>query len=395
MLLVEEQCKQNCQILAEGMLKFSNTCKSYFNIDPFCYWIIKDMSFDLFCGAYYDDEENPIGKTSSEESNFINKVFYEKDLIIHNEKKLVNGYHYRSDSLYPYFMSFCPLPIGIPLKKIQTTDYITLKDFPEYFDDKCRFYYDFDYHLSSASLEVVTKENEFFGFLDVELENPNNLNLNLYRPLSNIDENSISGSNKTIRGILFSGELIYLLSLGIKLTKINRYIYFSNSVTIFDSFIKKYEENKENKSLTVTKNILFNALYNYFKLKGCKFDTVLLKNSENYKEYIEKNEVIKSEKIGNKYLVTSRKSMEEKMYNDLNESTHIAAAIASYARIYMHIITSNPELGLYYSDSKSIFCQNPLPEHLVSETELGKFKLIGEVEEAEVLNSKVSVKYKK
>ena len=53
----------------------------------------------------------------------------------------------------------------------------------------------------------------------------------------------------------------------------------------------------------------------------------------------------------------------------------VAAFITEYARIEMSVVKNNPNIKLYYSDTESAYVGSPLPQHLVSNTELGKFKL--------------------
>ncbi|KAL2930264.1 DNA polymerase [Bienertia sinuspersici] len=50
-----------------------------------------------------------------------------------------------------------------------------------------------------------------------------------------------------------------------------------------------------------------------------------------------------------------------------------AAAITACARIYMYPYTSREDC--YYTDTDSVVLGNPLPEAVVSSSELGKFKL--------------------
>ncbi|XP_051115591.1 DNA polymerase-like [Andrographis paniculata] len=54
-------------------------------------------------------------------------------------------------------------------------------------------------------------------------------------------------------------------------------------------------------------------------------------------------------------------------------AVHISAAITAYARIHMYPFISRPDC--LYTDTDSVFLQNPLPDEYISSTELGKFKL--------------------
>lgn len=54
-------------------------------------------------------------------------------------------------------------------------------------------------------------------------------------------------------------------------------------------------------------------------------------------------------------------------------AVQISAAITAYARIYMYPIISRDDC--IYTDTYSAVTQHPLPPELLSDTELGKFKL--------------------
>jgi len=56
-----------------------------------------------------------------------------------------------------------------------------------------------------------------------------------------------------------------------------------------------------------------------------------------------------------------------------NSAVQIAAAITAHARIYMYPFLSRADC--FYTDTDSVVLSSPLPEELISSTELGKFKL--------------------
>lgn len=56
-----------------------------------------------------------------------------------------------------------------------------------------------------------------------------------------------------------------------------------------------------------------------------------------------------------------------------NSAVHISAAITAYARIHMYPYISREDC--YYTDTDSIVIKNPLPEDVISPTEIGKFKI--------------------
>ena len=100
-------------------------------------------------------------------------------------------------------------------------------------------------------------------------------------------------------------------------------------------------------------------------------------------------------KMGDHYLIKHKpKFMEDQTrVNGLNETHNIniavASAITGYARIEMSKFKNNPDYILYYSDTDSIFINKPLPDHMVSDTELGFMKLEYIVEEGIFLAPKV------
>jgi len=73
-----------------------------------------------------------------------------------------------------------------------------------------------------------------------------------------------------------------------------------------------------------------------------------------------------------------------------NVSISIASAVTAYARIHMSQFKNNPLLpNLYYTDTDSVYFDGPLPDHYISDTELGKLKLEGIWDKALFLAPKV------
>src|SRR5947208_7592892 len=121
--------------------------------------------------------------------------------------------------------------------------------------------------------------------------------------------------------------------------------------------------------------ILLNSLYGRFGM-----DDNFTEANVIHKDYIADFEskfldnILSIENLGEYKLVICK-------LNEINEeATHnvsigIAAAITAYARIHMSQFKNNPNLKLYYTDTDSIYIDKPLPDHLVSNTILGKMKL--------------------
>jgi hypothetical protein len=68
----------------------------------------------------------------------------------------------------------------------------------------------------------------------------------------------------------------------------------------------------------------------------------------------------------------------------------VASAVTAYARIHMSQFKNNPNLpNLYYSDTDSTYFDGPLPDNMVSQTEIGKMKLEGIFDRAVFLAPKI------
>jgi len=82
--------------------------------------------------------------------------------------------------------------------------------------------------------------------------------------------------------------------------------------------------------------------------------------------------------LGNAYWLCSYLSYDSSKATFINEpprnsAVQIAAAITAHARIYMYPFLSRADS--FYTDTDSVVRCSPLPEELISSTELGKFKL--------------------
>ena len=92
--------------------------------------------------------------------------------------------------------------------------------------------------------------------------------------------------------------------------------------------------------------------------------------------------------LGESFLVQYRdKAKDEKtivhgLYETHNSNIAVASAITAYGRILMSSLLNSTEYEVYYTDTNSIIVDKPLPSELVSDSELGKFKLEYQIEKA-------------
>jgi hypothetical protein len=137
--------------------------------------------------------------------------------------------------------------------------------------------------------------------------------------------------------------------------------------------------------------ILLNSLYGRFGMFD-NFKIIEILNKEDYLELENSNKLLDvttlanlaDKKKGDKYLVTYNDPNIERTtkmdgYNEThNVNIAIASAVTAYARIQMSQFKNNPTFGsLYYTDTDSLYFDNPLPNHFISKSELGALKLEG------------------
>lgn len=198
---------------------------------------------------------------------------------------------------------------------------------------------------------------------------------------------------------IFSEELKFALGHGYNITVLKGY-EFSRNKDVFNSYIYEVFNHKAEAKNPTQRSIaksLLNNLLGRFGIDLQKYETKLL-NHEEF-EYMSHMRDIKGyNTIGSMNLVSYSTSLNyeliEELDMDLNEvlksnkdsevkpqsgsSVAISAAVTAYARIIitqhkLDILNRGGEI--YYSDTDSIVTNIELPPHLVSNQELGKFKL--------------------
>ena len=177
-------------------------------------------------------------------------------------------------------------------------------------------------------------------------------------------------------GWYYSEELKNAVRFGYKYEILEGYIF--SSATIFDKFVEKLSEMKENaesgSATYLIAKLLMNSLYGKFGMKPILVDHSFIDNN-NREDFINKigtSNVLTLVDIGNKTLMSYNTTFESK-YIKINVA--IASAVTANARIHMSQFKNNPNFKLYYSDTDSFVTNKPLPEHLVDNKKLGLMKL--------------------
>ncbi len=369
------RCINNTMILHEGFENFLKYIRVNLNIEPLKSLSLPGISLYYFRLKFYNDNKFPIERLSKNKDQFIRKS-YRGGIVDLFKPHLLNGFHYDVNSLYPYVMKNFPMPIGIGTWVIE-----------------------------------ISNIDEFFGFAKVEVTSPDYLHkpfLNYYDP--NLGLISPLG---TWTEVYFSEEIKYALTLGYKIKFINGISYKKD--IIFNNFIDhlytlrlKFEKGT---SLNILFKLIMNSLYGKFGMRLDITESKFIQNEE-LKDYISFYDVKTVSTLNSKSLITLEKepvleklnallannSIEFNQYLELknlklnsntNSAVHIASAITAYGRIEIDKLKRDEKLDVYYSDTDSIFCQNPISSEYISDTELGKLKLENVVKEAIFLCPKV------
>lgn len=267
-------------------------------------------------------------------------------------------YAYDVNSLYPFIMKYCLIPIGTPT----------------YFEGDIRKY-----------------ESEAFGFFYCEVETPDNLE----HPIIQIHHKTTDGI-RTISPLgkfnimIFSEEMDNAIKFGYKFNIKSGYLFEKG--IIFENFISDLYTIRLNYPKTDPMNyiakIIMNSLYGRFGMTD-NFDKILIINKNEFDKYSES--ITESIILNNKILIKIKNNDINNTLNNGSNNVNIAVAssITAYARIHMSQFKNNDNYKLFYTDTDSIYINKQLPNELVSNIELGKMKLEHVIDKAIFLAPKV------
>lgn len=371
---LQKYCLNDALSLEEGFEKFLTYIRTTLHIEPLNSLSLPGISLRYFRSQFYDYEKLPIERLSFNKDNFIRKS-YRGGTVDLFKPHLLEGFHYDVNSLYPYIMKSFPMPVGLG-------EWVTISDI----------------------------EN-FFGFVKVEVTSPNYE----HKPFLNYYDEKLGLISPlgTWTEVYFSEEIKHALTLGYKFKYIKGLSYKKGIVfnEFVDSLYQIRLQHRKGTPLNLITKLLLNSLYGRF---GMKTEMLKSKIIDNYdiKNYVSIYDVINISTFTHKSLINFREkpSLEKlnlllqnnyinidkyniltKEVSHINESSavQIASAITAYGRIFMDKYKRDSQLNVYYSDTDSIFCKNPMPSALVSDVELGKFKLENKISEAIFLLPKV------
>ena len=279
--------------------------------------------------------------------------------------KVITGYHYDVNSLYPSVMIDGDFPIG----------------YPEFENDS---------KIVEWNFEKWQKNRRGLGFIKAIVYIPPQVVPPLPAKMGKLA--FVTG---TISGTWSYTELDYAIrNCGVQVIEWKEQIHFKRTAKIFKDFVETFYALKEqgkrdgNSSLTAFAKLILNTAYGWTVLrrddKSCFRD---IKDLDKYKDtdkYITDNE-----KLG--YVEIWDTVMSESI------QVQIGAYVTSYARlVLLDALRMQSEKGtVYYCDTDSIVCDKPFPPEMVDPYIIGKWDLEAELYSALFLQPKVYTEEKK
>jgi DNA polymerase elongation subunit (family B) len=276
------------------------------------------------------------------------------------KNRLVDGYYYDVNSLYPYVMKNFKMPVGDPI----------------FFNDHDR--------IEERLVKDDLNEMDSIFFIEADVYVPDDLNIPV---LPSVFRGKLSFLTGYITGIWTDKELKKALEVGCEVEEYKQALYFPKTEFIFKEFVETFEQMKidsEGAKKFFAKTIM-NSLYGKFGMRR-KFHT--LHNMD---------ELEKIQASGEDYATIYNPHYDKEMIETITYTkaeyirVHISAYITSIARLVLYDAMEQIEkLGgnIYYCDTDSIFSDIPLPAELIDKDEFGKWKKEDDIEEGVFLASK-------
>lgn len=249
--------------------------------------------------------------------------------------------HYDVNSLYPYVMHEFEYPYGFPT-------------------------YENDARLIAINWDRWRRYHEGLGYIRAVVYVPKQ-----HIPPLPAKMGKLAFVTGYIEGTWTYTELEYAVkNCGVKIVEFKEQIHFKKTYKIFKNFVEVFYEMKaegkrtKNAALTTFAKLMLNTGYGYTCLR--RDDKTAFRDISQREKWEERDEFIFAN--------------EEYGYIEIFDNVHadsiqvmVGAYVTSYARlVWLDAARRQSEHGeVYYGDTDSIVCSDPLPPSLVSETELG------------------------
>jgi len=360
--------------LFEVITKFSNIIYNKYQLNITKFKTLPGLALAVYRSSYLPEHLKPeIKMVKGELENEFRSTYFGGNVdVFINE--VIEGYLYDLNSQYPAAM-LNDMPIGNP------------------------------------TLSLETNLDKIFGFVYGEIYCPNEQALKVpFIQYKDPITNNVSCPRGKFKRLIFSPEIKYALKYGYKIDIEYCYL-FEKGKDLFKDYVLDHFEIKR-KSIhdpiqRSSAKLFLNALYGRFGMKDIEnFIKIVDKNEA---EFLDKNTnvTVISELTDNKYMIryngqindnirklykkdpltsfdqnkTITYTKEQLRKSGLNKkqstpsAVHIAAAIASYARILINEYKNIPDNPCIMSDTDSAVLPYPLSDHLVG-GELGQMKLV-------------------
>lgn len=367
--------------LHEVLIKFSTRIMNDFSLNITNYKTLSGLALDLYLSNFYKPEFNIkiIGGIIDKEIRTAyhgGLVHIAKSL---SKDKMIEGvlagesYAYDVNSLYPFCM-LKPLPVGEPIISSDT---------------------DLDVYVEKC------------GFVYCDIIPPNNLE-HYILPHKDLLGN-LTCPSTPFSGLYSAALIKSSLEYGYKV-KVAGGIKFNKGVDIFKDYVielynKRLKAREDNNTeLVYIYKLLLNSLYGRMGMREFE-NRVVIVSSEEAEKIVKNKNVLYLRKMNDKVLVRYNNNISSKllkMINDINsklENVHnkikqinksrktissipIAAYITAYGHAYLMPYKNMKNNRMFYSDTDSVYVEHPLDDSLVDSSQLGKFKLECNIEEA-------------
>lgn len=269
------------------------------------------------------------------------------------------------------------------------------------FSDKTLYYYDVNSLYPMAMLNDmpvgrptfisnVESLSDFFGFCRCTVKAPKDLKIPVlpYKVEGGGNINPLG----TWKGWYFSEELKLAEEFGYQISLHEGYS-FERDNSLFKEYVNTLYNSKilETGIKRIISKLLMNSLYGKFGMSETH-PMISIVNKEEFEAILQKYNILDCIELPSGNLIIKYENVVQgslmiddtnkigstfiegrKFFLENNQSIAIAAAIASYSRIYMNRAFKDQKV--FYTDTDSIVIDRPLNEEMVSENKLGKFKL--------------------
>lgn len=346
-------CSIDCISLYQIIDKFSDLIFTNFYVNIHNYATLSSLAFAIFRSNFL--RKDTISQLSGEIANNIRKGYTGGSVDMYIPRG-DNIFAYDVNSLYPAVMKNNVFPINNPV-------YFS-GNIRDIFPDAFGYFY----------CKVTAPLNLQYPVLQTHVETKDGI-----RTLAGLG---------TFEMMLFSPEMDNAIKFGYTFEILWGYTFdrgniFNDYVSLLYEMRKTYSKKDP---MNLIAKLLLNSLYGKFgmddlfstfdMLDNNLFESIIKNDSVNVLDVIPISDDIKMvESISVKKVDNNLINPENQVHN---VNIAIAAAVTAYARMYMaNVMFEIEKLGIniYYKDTDSLYTDKPIPEHLISSTELGLFKL--------------------